>query len=63
MNLQKTKILLTNRAKELTAINTVISLRAEKGYDDPTELAKDQVLGKQVLSEIQFLQQLIKTLS
>jgi len=53
-----TKTIIEERAKELLAINVLIQLRAEKGYN-----AEDKVLGKQVLSEIQFLQKLIKSLS
>lgn len=63
MNLLKTKTIIEERAKELLAINVLIQLRAEKGYEDIVQMSEDSILAKQVFSEIEFLQKLIKSLS
>lgn len=62
MNLQKAKAIIEERAKEIVALNTIISLRANKGYENETQLAIDSVLSKQLKSEVEFLEKLVKSL-
>jgi hypothetical protein len=62
MNLQKTKTLIEERAKEIVALNTIISLRANKGYENETQFAIDSTLSEQLKSEVDFLQKLVKSL-
>lgn len=62
MNLQKAKTLIEERAKEIVALNVIISLRANKGYENETQLAIDSVLSKQLKSEVEFLEKLINSL-
>lgn len=62
MNLQKAKILIEERAKEIVALNVIISLREAKGYENETQLTIDSVLSKQLKSEVEFLEKLLNSL-